>query len=96
MTKNIRTTPSPRRRDLLPHRGSSWSRRAPAAGADLEFGRFPVLLRQRRLLADGVRVEIGTRAFDLLLVLLDADGSLVTKEELLSRVWPASSCRKRT
>jgi len=47
-----------------------------------------VLLRQRQLLADGVPVELGTRAFDLLLVLLDADGSLVTKEELLRRVWP--------
>jgi DNA-binding winged helix-turn-helix (wHTH) protein len=31
---------------------------------------------------------LGTRAFDLLLVLLEANGSLVTKEELLSRVWP--------
>jgi DNA-binding winged helix-turn-helix (wHTH) protein len=54
----------------------------------LEFGRFRVLLRQRQLLADGVLVELGTRAFDLLLVLLEADGSLVSKDELLSRVWP--------
>jgi DNA-binding winged helix-turn-helix (wHTH) protein len=58
------------------------------ADAALEFGRFRVLLRQRQLVADGVPVELGTRAFDLLLVLLEADGSLVTKEELLSRVWP--------
>jgi DNA-binding winged helix-turn-helix (wHTH) protein len=58
------------------------------ADAALEFGRFRVLLRQRQLVADGAPVELGTRAFDLLLVLLEADGSLVTKEELLSRVWP--------
>ena len=45
-------------------------------------------LRQRQLLADGVPVELGTRAFDLLLVLLEADGLLVTKEELLGRAWP--------
>jgi DNA-binding winged helix-turn-helix (wHTH) protein len=64
-----------------------WSSPA-AADAMLEFGRFRVLLRQRQLLADGVPVEMGTRAFDLLLVLLEADGSLVTKEELMSRVWP--------
>ena len=38
-------------------------------------------------LAEGVPIELGTRAFDLLLVLLEADGALVTKEELLSRVW---------
>jgi DNA-binding winged helix-turn-helix (wHTH) protein len=57
------------------------------ADAALEFGRFRVLLRQRQLLADGVPVELGTRAFDLLLVLLEADGLLVPKEEMLSRVW---------
>jgi hopanoid biosynthesis associated membrane protein HpnM len=59
-----------------------------AAGETLEFGRFRVLLRQRQLLVDGVPINLGTRAFDLLLVLLEADGSLVTKDELFSRVWP--------
>ena len=86
MTVNIRPTRCSRRRNPLPD-GVSWSRRA-VAGAGLEFGRFRVLLRRRQLLADGVPVELGTRAFDLLLVLLKARGSLVTKEELLSRVWP--------
>ena len=57
------------------------------ADAAVEFGRFRVLLRRRQLLADSVPVELGTRAFDLLLVLLEADGLLVTKEELLTRVW---------
>jgi len=56
--------------------------------ATLEFSRFRVLLRRRQLLSDGHPVELGTRAFDLLLVLLEADGSLVTKGELLNRVWP--------
>jgi DNA-binding winged helix-turn-helix (wHTH) protein len=59
-----------------------------AAQAALEFGRFRVLLRQRQLVSDGGPIELGTRAFDLLLSLLEADGSLVTKDELLSRVWP--------
>jgi len=59
-----------------------------SAEAALEFGRFRVLLRHRQLFADDVPVELGTRAFDLLLVLLEADGSLLSKEELLSRVWP--------
>ena len=60
----------------------------PAIDTVLEFGRFRVLRRQRRLLADGVSVELGTRAFDILMVLIEADGTLVTKDELLSRVWP--------
>jgi DNA-binding winged helix-turn-helix (wHTH) protein len=59
-----------------------------AAEATFEFGRFRVLLRRRQLVADGIPIELGTRALDLLLVLLEANGSLVSKDELLSRVWP--------
>lgn len=66
--------------------GANRSSRGTAEGV-LEFGRFRVLSRQRQLLADGAPVELGTRAFDLLLVLLEAEGSLVSKEQLLSGVW---------
>jgi DNA-binding winged helix-turn-helix (wHTH) protein len=59
-----------------------------AAPGSLEFGRFRVLLHQRQLLADDAPVELGTRAFELLLALLEANGSLVTKQELMVRVWP--------
>ena len=59
-----------------------------AAEQSLEFGRFRVLPRQRVLLAEGVPIELGTRAFELLLALLEADGALVTKDELMSRGWP--------
>ena len=74
------------RKGPLPHH-ATW-RSSVSAEAAIEFGRFRVLLRRRRLLADGVPVELGTRAFDLLLVLLEADGGLIRKEELLNRVWP--------
>ena len=77
-----------RGRDPL-QRATNWSSRA-TRDASIEFGRFRVLLRQRQLLVDGVPVELGTRAFDLLLVLVEADGALVTKEELLNRVWQGS------
>jgi DNA-binding winged helix-turn-helix (wHTH) protein len=58
-----------------------------ASEPTVEFGRFRVLLRRRQLLVDGVPVELGTRAFDVLLTLIEANGLLVTKEELLNRVW---------
>jgi DNA-binding winged helix-turn-helix (wHTH) protein len=74
-------------RENPPPHGTNWSSPT-TADATLEFGRFRVLLRQRQLVADGVTIELGTRALDLLLVLLEADGSLVTKDELVSRVWP--------
>jgi DNA-binding winged helix-turn-helix (wHTH) protein len=58
------------------------------ADTTLEFGRFRILTRRRQLLAGGVPVELGSRAFDLLMILIEADGALVTKDELLARVWP--------
>jgi DNA-binding winged helix-turn-helix (wHTH) protein len=86
MAANIFPAPSLWHESPLPHHPNRCS--SAKADAALEFGRFCVLLRERHLLADRVPVELGTRAFDLLLVLLEADGSLVTKKELLSRVWP--------
>jgi phospholipid transport system substrate-binding protein len=72
---------------VVPRHSPSQSRWA-AQEAALEFGRFQILPRRRQLIADGVPVKLGTRALDLLTILLEADGSLVTKEELVSRVWP--------
>src|SRR6516162_689628 len=57
----------------------------------LRFGRFEVRRRQRQLLADGKPVELGNRAFDVLLALIDAGGMLVTKSELMERGWPGQS-----
>jgi hypothetical protein len=86
MFTNSDAEPAPYQENSLP-RGATRSRPTPA-DATLEFGQFRVLLRRCQLVADGIPIELGTRAFDLLLVLLDADRSLVTKGELLSRVWP--------
>src|ERR1700757_1262201 len=71
----------------LPHHATRWN--SVRAEAAIEFGRFRLVLRRRRLLADGVPVELGTRAFDLLLVLLEAGGALRTKEEVFNQVWPS-------
>jgi DNA-binding winged helix-turn-helix (wHTH) protein len=60
----------------------------------LGFGRYRVLLRQRRLLADGVPIPVGTRAFELLLALVEANGSLVSKQQLYDRVWPGTVVAK--
>src|SRR5580693_9696904 len=40
------------------------------------------------LCASGKAVELGARAFDLLLVLVEQHGRLVTKSTLIERVWP--------
>src|ERR1700721_4012326 len=54
----------------------------------LHFGRFRLLLHSRELLAGGVPLSVGNRALDVLFALIEARGLLVTKDELLSRVWP--------
>jgi DNA-binding winged helix-turn-helix (wHTH) protein len=54
----------------------------------VRFGRFFLDSHHRELLADGVPVSIGGRAFDVLIVLIEAGGQLVTKDELMCRVWP--------
>ena len=55
------------------------------------FGRFEVLRRESLLLADGKPVELGSRAFDVLLALIDGAGMLVTKSELIERGWPGQA-----
>jgi hypothetical protein len=86
MNTNAYLEPVLWRKTPVPHHATWWS--SVSAEAAIEFGRFRMLLRRRQLLADGVPIEIGSRAFDLLLILLESDGALVTKEELLNRVWP--------
>jgi DNA-binding winged helix-turn-helix (wHTH) protein len=54
----------------------------------LRFGRFRLVLHSRELLAGGVPLIVGNRAMDVLFALVEAQGLLVTKDELLSRVWP--------
>ena len=53
-----------------------------------EFGRFKVVRYRRELLADGQPVPIGGRAFDMLLALIDANGTVVGTDDLMRRVWP--------
>ena len=54
----------------------------------IEFGRFKVVRHRRELLADGRPVELGGRAFDTLITLIDARGTVLSKDELMRRVWP--------
>src|ERR1700681_180406 len=60
---------------------------APAQAA-IEFGRFSILPHRRELLAEGRPLELGGRAFDVLMVLIEASGAVVSKDALMHRVWP--------
>ena len=52
------------------------------------FGPFQLHPRERRLERDGHVVRIGSRALEILLALTERAGEVMTKEELIARVWP--------
>jgi DNA-binding winged helix-turn-helix (wHTH) protein len=53
-----------------------------------QFGPFLLQPERQRLLKLDAPVRIGGRAFDLLTLLVERAGELVTKQELISRTWP--------
>ncbi|WP_082060796.1 ATP-binding protein [Pseudomonas abietaniphila] len=54
----------------------------------ISLGQAMVSLDLRDLFKDGVALRIGARAFDILELLIRHQGQLVSKEQILQRVWP--------
>jgi predicted ATPase/DNA-binding winged helix-turn-helix (wHTH) protein len=52
------------------------------------FGPFRLYVKQRLLLQGERPVRLGSRAFDVLIALVEGAGTLVTKDELMARIWP--------
>jgi DNA-binding winged helix-turn-helix (wHTH) protein len=63
--------------------------RSSSQGGGLRFGVFEVDVRARELRKNGSRVKLQHQPFELLLILLDRPGEVVTREELRTRLWPA-------
>jgi DNA-binding winged helix-turn-helix (wHTH) protein/pimeloyl-ACP methyl ester carboxylesterase len=55
------------------------------------FGPFHLDVRERRLSRGGEVIPLRLKVFDTLLVLVENAGRLVTKQELLDRVWPETT-----
>lgn len=53
-----------------------------------EFGQFRLDREARLLLSDGKTVLLTPKVLDLLLVLVDKRGQLLTKDDLMKAVWP--------
>lgn len=54
----------------------------------ITFGSFSVYPKRYLLLKEGRPVPLGHRAFGILIALLEQAGELVTKDQLIARVWP--------
>lgn len=59
-----------------------------ANGAVLAFGPYRLMPLQRIILRDSKPLQLGSRAREILVALVERAGEVVEKRELLNRVWP--------
>ena len=52
------------------------------------FGNFRLIVRERRLMKDDVELTLGSRAFDVLVALVERAGETVNRQKLFELVWP--------
>jgi len=65
-------------------------------GAGIVFGPLMIDSRQRQLLVDGKPVEVGNRSFDIAVLLVRAGGAIITKDEIMRRVWPGTTVEENS
>src|SRR2546421_12359409 len=59
-------------------------------GLSYEFGEFRLDVAQRVIFRAGQAVPLAPKVLDPLLALVERSGTLVTKDELMARLWPDS------
>ena len=62
----------------------------PETKAFYEFGKFHCDPREHLLLCGGKPVSLSPKSFEILVALIQSNGRLLTKEELMQQVWPDS------
>ena len=70
--------------------------RAPRRVSAFDPGSWEVDLARRELRTNGTAVPLGTRAFDVVEVLVQSAGELVTKDEIMRRVWSRAIVEEST
>src|ERR1700739_2448319 len=58
----------------------------------VQFGLFELDLVARELRKSGVRIKLQEQPFQILAMLLEHSGEIVTREELKKRIWPEDTC----
>jgi Tol biopolymer transport system component/DNA-binding winged helix-turn-helix (wHTH) protein len=64
---------------------------APNGNRRIQFGIFEVDLKAGELRRNGTRVRLQEQPFQILTILLEHSGEVVTREELRGRLWPADT-----
>src|SRR2546425_5473682 len=57
----------------------------------LQFGAFEVDLRAGELRKSGARIKLQEQPFQILVMLLEKPGEVITREELQQKLWPADT-----
>ena len=57
------------------------------ASEAITFGPFELVASNRQLTRNGVRIELGARAYDILVMLLSRPNEVISKRELIAQVW---------
>ena len=52
------------------------------------FGSFRLIPGERTLFEDGKPLRLGSRAFDILVAVVERAGETISKDELIARAWP--------
>jgi predicted ATPase/DNA-binding winged helix-turn-helix (wHTH) protein len=58
------------------------------AGELISFGPYCLISAERKLLRGGETVDVGSRALDVLIALVESAGEVVGQRELMARAWP--------
>jgi predicted ATPase/DNA-binding winged helix-turn-helix (wHTH) protein len=56
----------------------------------VRFGPFSLQPAQRVLMEDSTRINIGSRAFEILVLLIERAGTFVSKSDIFKAVWPGA------
>src|SRR5438445_6873784 len=54
----------------------------------MSFGPFSLVASERLLTKEGAPVELGARALDILIALVCRPNEVISKKDLMSRIWP--------
>ena len=76
--------------DRIQRMSNSVTRYDGVGGRVFSFGQFRLYPTQRQLLEADKPVRIGSRALDILIMLVERPGQLLSKDEIMARVWPTT------
>src|SRR5262249_28331241 len=60
----------------------------PSSDSAIAFGSFRLFAARQLLLEGDQPLRVGSRALEILKILVEHPGTLVTKDDLIARVWP--------